>query len=654
MPCCGHVHLRRDAGWPQPSAGPSSSFGHGTETTLFLSFPTCRPDITPCNIHSVPCTPHPSNLVCLSQDTVVTLNRLRPLPCFSRNFYIAEMLPPAGRLTGAWLWPTLRLGQNVCHLPLAMPRPAVSAQSALPVALCQPQLSSRYGSSTAEGSSKAKDRATGRPKKERGKPRDGDKTREMGKHHWKGKPRESSNSAPKKPPQRGAIGRLVRAAVAHDQRDISVEFEKLSAPATISQLWLRDACQCPLCVSDSSGQKRFATCDIPSNLKVDSLKVLEDGSLEVSWANDIALDGSEHVSTYSPAVLHEVMNAWNPYRQYIPAREVWDSRHFDKVSRSREISYAHWMEDSSRFAEAFRNLHLWGLVVIRGVPQTEDAVAQVASRLGHVQSTFYGPTWDVISKPQAENVAYTNEFLCLHQDLMYLKEPPRIQVLHCLENSCEGGDSLFSDGIRAAHDLRINNRSAYHSLRSIPVDYHYAKGGNYWHNCHVTIVGDMNGTGVRGDPMGVRWSPPFQAPFWGAVSDGNRDSSFGKRAGYLAEVWKKAAKLFKDSLEDTANMVQFRVQPGDCVVFDNWRVLHGRRAFDTASGSRHLRGTYVEDQALTSTWLRLQREGLMFTKKDGESNLAVSKRMERERAERILGAPNDSIVVEQTDGEAQA
>ncbi|KAG8159271.1 hypothetical protein KVR01_010932 [Diaporthe batatas] len=544
------------------------------------------------------------------------------------------MLPRAGRLTGMWLRPrpTLRLGRNACHLPPAVLRPVESAQSTVPLALCQTQLSSRYGSSKAEDHTASRNG--------RGEPRGGDEAR------------GSTISAPKKPSHPDGIGRLARAFVAHDPRDITVEFEKLGAPVTISQLWLRDACQCPSCVSESSGQKRFATCDIPSNLRVDGLKVLEDGGLEVSWANDIAPGGAEHVSTYPPAVLDEVMAARNPYRRSIPAREIWDSGHFAKDSRSREISYAQWMEDSPRFAEAFRNLHLWGLVVIKGVPQTEEAVAQVASRLGHLQSTFYGPTWDVISKPQAENVAYTNEFLCLHQDLMYLKEPPRIQVLHCLENSCEGGDSLFSDGVRAAHDLRINNSSAYHSLTSIPVDYHYAKGGNYWHNSHATIVETRNATEVEADPLSVRWSPPFQAPFWSAIAAGNSHSSCGKRAGYLAEVWQKAARLFKDTLEDPTNMVQFRVQPGDCVVFDNWRVLHGRRAFDTASGSRHLRGTYVEDQALTSTWLRLQREGLMFTNTNGDGKLAASQIIEAQKAERILGAQHDPVVL--TGREAQA
>lgn len=459
------------------------------------------------------------------------------------------------------------------------------------------------------------------------------------------------NERPKRPSSANEIGRLVSADVplATLSKGITLKFEKLGNPVSVSRLWLRDACQCHLCVSESSGQKRFATCDIPSDLKVDSLKVLEDGSLEVSWANDMAPGSAGHVSTYPLALLHEVVIARKPYKRHIPAREIWDSQSFEKDSQSREISYVHWMEDSLRFAEAFCNLHLWGIVVIKGVPQTEAAVEQVASRLGHLQATLYGPTWDVVSKPQAENVAYTNEFLCLHQDLMYLKEPPRIQVLHCLENGCEGGDSLFSDGLRAAHELRIKDLTAYETLTTTPVDFHYAKGGHYWYNSHVTIVKPL--PGATENPSMVRWSPPFQAPFWSAIQGGNKGSAFVHRAGHLVEKWQEAAKAFKDTLEAPAHMVQFRMQPGDCVVFDNWRVLHGRRAFDTASGSRHLRGTYVEDQALTSTWLRLQREGLAFTE---EQDWPGPRAIERKRADRIVGIKDDAVAVEQGDGEVKA
>jgi len=36
------------------------------------------------------------------------------------------------------------------------------------------------------------------------------------------------------------------------------------------------------------------------------------------------------------------------------------------------------------------------------------------------------------------------------------------------------------------------------------------------------------------------------------------------------------------------------LQEGECVVFANRRVLHARREFDTETGERWLKGTYVE------------------------------------------------------------
>lgn len=514
------------------------------------------------------------------------------------------MLSRAGRLAGACLRPALGPHGRPGHTHPAVPRLAVSGRLAPPASL----LFLRPG--RRNGSSKAKDHATR------------DRVKRV-KHEGDQRPSTAED-----------IGRLVKAGHLPNPEYLALEFDKLDAPVTVAKLWLRDVCQCPLCVSESSGQKRFATCDLPSAPGVDSMRVLEDGGLEVSWANDNDLAPGagrhgHHVSTYPLAVLHDTLLATVPYRRLSSAREAWDSARFDEDARSREISYAHWMQDGPRFAEAFRDLHRWGLVVVRGVPRAQDAVEHVASRLGHLQATLYGPTWDVVSKPMAENVAYTNEFLCLHQDLMYLREPPRIQVLHCLENGCEGGDSLFSDGLRAAHDLRLNSPTSYGLLAASPVDFHYARGGHYWHNHHKTI--NVHPT-RRHEVVDVRWSPPFQAPFWTALREGTSVSPFGRAAGSVVGKWHEAARVFRDSIEDPASMVQFRLQPGDCVVFDNWRVLHGRRAFDTGSGRRHLRGTYVENQAFNSTWIRLQREGLMFPEQ------RAYKAEEAEKARRILKA----------------
>ena len=48
--------------------------------------------------------------------------------------------------------------------------------------------------------------------------------------------------------------------------------------------------------------------------------------------------------------------------------------------------------------------------------------------------------------------------------------------------------------------------------------------------------------------------------------------------------------------------------PGDCIVFDNTRVLHARTAFEGGSGARHLQGCYADLDGLASTVAVLERQ----------------------------------------------
>src|SRR5271169_5001573 len=52
------------------------------------------------------------------------------------------------------------------------------------------------------------------------------------------------------------------------------------------------------------------------------------------------------------------------------------------------------------------------------------------------------------------------------------------------------------------------------------------------------------------------------------------------------------------------------LMPGDCLVFDNTRVLHARTAFGMTAGSpgRHLQGCYADLDGLASTLAVLRRQ----------------------------------------------
>lgn len=71
------------------------------------------------------------------------------------------------------------------------------------------------------------------------------------------------------------------------------------------------------------------------------------------------------------------------------------------------IDYAEYMASDTTLFEAVRHLTLYGLLFLRGVPETpgQDAVEGIAERIGNIKSTFYGKTWDVRSVPDSKNIA---------------------------------------------------------------------------------------------------------------------------------------------------------------------------------------------------------------------------------------------------------
>ncbi|RYP38842.1 hypothetical protein DL767_002404 [Monosporascus sp. MG133] len=363
---------------------------------------------------------------------------------------------------------------------------------------------------------------------------------------------------------------------------LELSHPELDTPKVLSRIWLRDACCCERCVDPSSGQKRFATCDIPDNPPIAEARKAEDGSLEVTWQNDF-FTHDNHVSVY-PATQVEsclarkrstTLLAGPAYR---PKLRLWDRAAMESLAPF--YDYSEFVSGGGDYYAASMTLQTHGLVFIRNVPHDEKAVERIAEQLGIIQHTFYGRTWDVVSKPSAENVAYTSSYLGLHSDLLYMKDPPRIQLLHCLKNSCEGGESLFSDGTRARMQVAVGDAEAHAYLSKGLIQYWYTK--NAYPRARDRRV-------LPPFTFDVFWSPPFQNP---ALPHFKGIEDVREYHG-----WVRAIRLFKELLEAEEYQYQYKLKEGECAVFNNLRVLHGRREFDTSSGERWLKGTYVDSDS---------------------------------------------------------
>lgn len=360
---------------------------------------------------------------------------------------------------------------------------------------------------------------------------------------------------------------------------------------------LRDSCKCPICVDPYSKQRNFRTSDIPNEIQPRNIEV--DGKdIIVQWINDIPGYDASHTSRYDIDTLIVPVKSTTKLIAASRPRWTWDREWMNKSQCW--ISYDDYMNNEVEFAFAMRNLCDTGLIFVKDIPDSREEVEKLATRMGPLRNTFYGPTWDVRSVPKATNVAYTNQFLGFHMDLMYMREPPGYQLLHCLENSCDGGQSMFSDGFHAAKQIYKMGPELFDVLTDVQLCYEYNHEGAIYHNRWPVIETTTMRHSTEFPPIRhVNYSPPFQGPVH-SRQVGRNYHEFKK--------FREALKIFSELLEREENTFELKLEPGQCVIFENRRVVHARRQFNTAVGQRWLAGAYVDEDSLWSRFRRSIRD----------------------------------------------
>ncbi|KAF2467479.1 Clavaminate synthase-like protein [Lindgomyces ingoldianus] len=368
-------------------------------------------------------------------------------------------------------------------------------------------------------------------------------------------------------------------------------------PRVFDTVFLRDSCTCAQCVNPDSKQKLFQTSDIPEDLEGACRTVVDKEKgwvVELVWKNDVPGYGVEHRTRHSIDWLRRALTTELELRGGVRSDErvLWDREIITK--NNKWVDYKAYMAEDEVLFDALSHLNKYGLLFLKNVPDSEEGVVDIAGRIGTLKDTFYGRTWDVKSKPHAENIAYTNVFLGLHMDLLYTSNPPHLQLLHSLRARAPKGESFFSDSFHAAHTL--HSRSAFHfrTLCTFPVTYHYHHDNHHYHYTRPTIelfpypkYSEPTNLAIRN----INWSPPFQGPFEARIGGENQSAL----RNYLS-----ASNSFEKLLSSEENMYEYRLEEGECVIFDNRRVLHARRAFDASKGERWLKGAYVDDDVFFS------------------------------------------------------
>ena len=145
-----------------------------------------------------------------------------------------------------------------------------------------------------------------------------------------------------------------------------------------------------------------------------------------------------------------------------------------------------WMKETVRL----------GFSIVDGLVGGADAAVAVAERAGFLRRTNFGATFEVVSKPDPNNLAYTSHALPLHTDLANQEVPPGYQFLHCIANEAAGGGSVLCDGFAVAEDLRRSDPQAFVVLSEIEIPFRF-------HDRDYDIRGQIPGDRVR-----PRWPRP--------------------------------------------------------------------------------------------------------------------------------------------------
>ncbi|XP_015719005.1 gamma-butyrobetaine dioxygenase [Coturnix japonica] len=354
-------------------------------------------------------------------------------------------------------------------------------------------------------------------------------------------------------------------------------------------VWLRDNCQCPQCFLHSAKARKLLFEDLDVDIVAKEITLTDRKKVSITWPD-------EHTSEYEAEWLKkrcfsEAARAEMREDLFLPGHEYWGSDLQLPKMPFEEIMY----DDESAY-KWLCTLKKTGVVLLTGAAARQGELVKLGHRIGFLRLTFYGPTWQVQDKADANNVAYTTEKLCFHTDYPVLQHPPGVQLLHCIKQTATGGESEIVDGFHAANKLKQQNPQAYQILTSTAVDYTDV-GVDY---CDFAVQGKQRIIDVDYKGQVVRIN----------FNNATRDTVFDIPAEEVRPFY-AALKEFNDLLNSKEHKFTYKLKPGDIVTFDNWRVLHGRKGYPPGSEViRHLEGAYADWDVVMSRLRRLRKRVL--------------------------------------------
>ena len=332
-------------------------------------------------------------------------------------------------------------------------------------------------------------------------------------------------------------------------------------------IWLRDHARDEDSWDHRSNQRKIFTAKIDPKLHIKKAILKDNGkSVDILWSD------LKKPINYTSNFFLENSNKSQKINNNI---HIWDKK---DIGEEIYTDFQNTITNDG-FKEFLEKLYKFGFVVIQNCKTEMSSVEKIANKIGYVRESIFGGLWSFESNNDMADSAYTQDELRPHTDSTYSNDAPGLQLLLCCHYEATGGESIMVDGFKIAEKIYKENKDLYTLLSEIEVTGQYIGDGVFLEAKRPIFKLNSNKELVQ-------------------VSFNNYD-----RAAFRMDD-EKTLKFY-DAIREfdlIANNREYQwrhiLKPGELLIFNNWRILHGRGSF---KGDRKMSGCYINKEDFDSS-----------------------------------------------------
>ena len=354
-----------------------------------------------------------------------------------------------------------------------------------------------------------------------------------------------------------------------------VFFENNGSKKEIHPFWLRERVNGESFVDKRTQQRLFDPTELNKNIEIKDLN-LSDEFLEVSFNDGVT----------TKLTIQSIIKEFSNINDVKFIQKIkWDS----SLNDFNNYEFNENIFEERKMYEALINFYKFGFVIFKKVPTKNNFIVQFANSIGSIRRTNFGEFFNVKSKPNPNDLAYTSLALAPHTDNPYRNPVPCIQILHCIENEVNGGYSTLVDGFTVTEKLKNDYPDYYKILTEIKVRYQFIDQDVFLEDWAEMIKLDENQNFKQ-----VRFSPRLD---FVPLMDRDKLNLYYSARNKISELY-----------NSDKYRIEFKLMPGDLLMMDNHRLLHGRTSYDANEGNRFLQGCYIDYDSTEGKLKHLKRK----------------------------------------------